>query len=64
VKGRVVAEKRATRSTVKVPFPPWLNTLYMLRQVVHIETIELSVVSETRGGIFEKQQQISRREIT
>jgi hypothetical protein len=28
-KGRVVAEKRATRTTVKVPFPPWLNTLYM-----------------------------------
>jgi hypothetical protein len=28
-KGRVVAEKRAIRSTMKVPFPPWLlNTQY------------------------------------
>jgi hypothetical protein len=28
-KGRVVAEKCATRTTVKVPFPLWLNTLYL-----------------------------------
>jgi hypothetical protein len=27
-KGRVVAEKRATRTTVKLPFAPWLNAVY------------------------------------
>jgi hypothetical protein len=28
-KGRAVVEKCAIRSTVEVPFPPWLNTLYL-----------------------------------
>jgi hypothetical protein len=30
-KGRVVAEKCAIHSTVKVSFPPWLNTLYNIK---------------------------------
>jgi hypothetical protein len=28
-KGTVVAEKRCTRTTLQVLFPPWLNALYL-----------------------------------
>jgi hypothetical protein len=28
-RGTVVAKKRATHTTVKVPFPPWLNIFYI-----------------------------------
>jgi hypothetical protein len=29
-KGTVVAEKRSTRATVKILFPPWLNAVYLI----------------------------------
>jgi hypothetical protein len=57
-KGRVVAEKRSTRSTVKVPFLPWLNTLYikLLRPVATYgaETWTLTVTDENVLRMFER----------
>jgi hypothetical protein len=44
-KGRVVAEKRATRSTVKVPFPLWLNTRYNSLTELHTPIITHKVFS-------------------